>query len=81
MEQKKPLTHIQWAQHYEAGRFREWIEIGRGRIEKDESGNTTAHAYSNRIPRGDNGYTCLLPIGVRPPDPAPQRPVSAEDEA
>ena len=80
MDQKKPMTHVAWAQHYEAGRFREWIEIGKGRIDTDQNGNSIAHSYTNRIPRGDNGYTCLLPIGVRPPDPAPQRPVTAEDE-
>ena len=81
LEQKKPTTHVAWAQYYEGGRFREWVEIGRGRIDVDDSGTAIAHVYENRIPRGGGGYTCLMPIGVRPPDPQPQakRPAQTSD--
>jgi hypothetical protein len=81
LEKTKPMTHVAWAQHYEGGRFREWVEIGRGRIDVDDSGTAIAHVYENRIPRGGGGYTCLMPIGVRPPDPQPQakRPAQPSD--
>jgi hypothetical protein len=82
LEQKKPMTHVAWAQYYEGGRFREWVEIGRGRIDVDSNGTVTAHVFENRIPRGGSGYTCLMPIGVKPPDPQPQakRPAHSDEE-
>jgi hypothetical protein len=72
LDPKKPMTHVAWAQYYEGGRFREWVEIGKGRIDNDGSGNVIAHVHTNRIPRGDSGNTYLFPIGVKPPDPQPQ---------
>jgi hypothetical protein len=78
LDPKKPMTHIVWAQHYQGSRFREWVEIGRGCIEADGNGSTTGHVFTNRIPRGDSGYSCLLPIGVRPKDPEPQAKRPAE---
>jgi len=82
LDPKKPMTHIAWAQYYEGGRFREWVEIGKGRIENDGNGNLIARAHTNRIPRGDSGHTYLFPVGVRPPDPQPEakRPRSNEEE-
>lgn len=82
LDAEKPMTHIVWAQHYQGARFREWVEIGRARIETDASGNTVVHSFTNRIPRGDSGYTCLLPIGVKPkdPEPKPKRPANPDDE-
>lgn len=80
LDPKKPMTHIAWAQYYEAGKFREWVEIGKGRIDVDRDGAITAHVFENRIPRGDSGYTCLIPIGVRPPDPQPPRRPGLESE-
>ena len=82
LDPKKPMTHIVWAQHYQGARFREWVEIGQARIEVDGKGNTIAHSLTNRIPRGDSGYTCLMPIGMKPPDPQPQpkRPASSDEE-
>jgi hypothetical protein len=79
LDQNKPMTHIVWAQHYQGARFREWVEIGRARIETDANGNTIAHSFTNRISRGDSGYSCLLPIGVRPKDPElqPKRPTQS----
>jgi hypothetical protein len=71
-ESGKQMTHIVWSQHYRGGRFREWVEVGMGRIEFDVNGQPVVHSYQNRIARGDNGYTCMIPIGTRPPDPQPQ---------
>ena len=34
--------------------------------------NTIVNGDCQRIPRGDSGYTFLMPIGMRPPDPQPQ---------
>jgi hypothetical protein len=79
LERQKPMTHVAWAQYSEGGRFREWVEVGRGRIESDGS---AAYVYQNRFAVGGSTFTCLLPIGVRPPDPQPQakRPQSGDDE-
>jgi hypothetical protein len=71
LDPKKPMTHVVWAQHYQGTRFREWVEIGKARVEIDGNGNATVHSFTNRIARGDNGYTGIFPIGVRPPDPQP----------
>jgi hypothetical protein len=72
LDPKKPMTHVVWAQHYQGTRFREWVEIGKARVEIDGDGKTVVHSFTNRIPRGDNGYTGIFPIGIRPPDPQPQ---------
>jgi hypothetical protein len=71
-EDDKPMTHVAWAQHYRGGKFRKWVEVGEGRIEIDGNGTAIAHFEPDRNVRGDTGYTCLMPIGVRPPDPEPQ---------
>ena len=62
------MTHIAWAQHFRHGRFRAW-EVGKGRIDVDRSGQATAHAFYDRTV---NGYTCLLPVGEKPPTPPPE---------
>lgn len=82
LDPKKPMTHAVWAQYHEGGRFREWIEIGKARLDTDSSGNSVVHSFTNRIPRGDSGYTCMVPIGVRPPDPPqqPKRPAASGQE-
>ena len=82
---KKPMTHIVWAQHHQqhlGRRFYEWVEIGKARIEADASGRVRVHSFTNRIPRGDNGYTCILPIGETPPEPPrqAQRPDLPSDD-
>ena len=76
---KKPMTHIAWAQHFRHGKFRAWVEVGNGRIDVDGSGKATAHVYYDRTVIGDNGYTCLLPIGEKPPMPSPQAIPSPRD--
>jgi hypothetical protein len=68
------MTHIAWSQHFRGGKFRKWVEVGEGRIEVDSTGAATVHVFEDRSVRGDSGYTCLLPVGIRPADPQPQRP-------
>ena len=74
LDSKKPMTHTAWAQHYQGGQFRKWVETGEGRAEIDANGIVTVHVYEDRIPRGDSGYICLMPIGVKPPEPQPPQP-------
>jgi hypothetical protein len=82
LDADKPMTHIVWAQHYQGARFREWVQMGRARVEQDASGNIVVHSFTYGIPRGDSGYTCILPIGVKPKDPEskPKRPARPSDE-
>ncbi|WP_263351358.1 hypothetical protein [Acidicapsa acidisoli] len=78
MQSTKPLTHVLWLQRWEAGKFREWLPVGKGRVEKDPSGNILVENFQHLTSIGGwNGYTMLLPIGVMPPDPAPQRPATS----
>jgi hypothetical protein len=82
MHQTKPPTHNLWLQKWEGGRFREWLQVGKGRIDTDENGNSSAHNFQDLTAIGGwSGYTCLLPIGIRPKDPEakPQRPSLTSD--
>ena len=74
----KPMTHIAWAQYYEHGKFREWVEIGRGRIDSEGG----IHIHNNRIALGGSSYILMLPVGSRPkdPTPTPHRPQSGEEK-
>jgi hypothetical protein len=79
MHQTKPLTHVLWLQKWEGGRFRKWLQVGKGRIEIDADGTATVHNFQDLTAIGGwSGYTCLLPIGVKPndPEPIPKRPAS-----
>jgi hypothetical protein len=77
MAQQKPHTHVLWIQKWERGKFREWLPVGKGRIDMELGGVTVAHNFQDRAIIGPwNGYTCLLPIGTTPPNPPP----SKEDE-
>ncbi len=81
MTDTNQFTHTAWQQHYRAGKFVEWVEVGKGRIDVDSAGHPSAHIFLNRTARGDTGYTCLLPIGIVPPQPQqnPIRPASRTD--
>jgi len=79
LESKKPMTHTAWAQYSEGGQFRRWVEVGVGRVDVDSSGACTTHLYQDRFPAGGSTYICLLPIGVRPPDP-PAKPKRPHDQ-
>jgi hypothetical protein len=83
VHQTKPLDYILWLQKWEAGRFREWLQVGKGRIDIDENGVASAHNYQDLTSIGGwTGYTCLMPIGVRPKDPEPQpkRPAQSGEQ-
>lgn len=66
---EKPMTHTAWAKHYRGGKFVKWVQVGEARLDIDANGAATIHAYEDRTVRGDTGYTCYLPIGVKPPAP------------
>jgi hypothetical protein len=83
MHHQKPFTHVLWLQKWEAGKFREWLPVGKGRIEVDAAGIASAENFQDLTSIGGwNGYTCLTPIGVKPKDPEPQpkRPPRGSDE-
>jgi hypothetical protein len=71
-------THIAYAKKYYTKKLFAWLEIGKGRLDK----NGQFHGMLNRLPiLGFNGYTCYVPIGQHPPEPEPERPDDAgEDE-
>ena len=81
-DSNKPMTHTAWAKHFRERKFRKWVEVGDARIEVDNNGATTVHVFSDRTVRGDAGYICVMPIGMKPSDPPPQakRPQSDEEE-
>jgi hypothetical protein len=57
------------------------IEVGDARIEVN-NGATIVHIFSDRTVRGDTGYICVMPMGIKPSDPPPQakRPQSDEED-
>jgi hypothetical protein len=77
MQQTKVPTHTMWIQKWEAGKFREWLPVGKGWIDVDENGVPSVHNYQDLTSIGGwSGYSCLMPIGIRPKDPEqhPKRP-------
>ena len=73
---EKPHTHVAWVKRYDAGRFQEWLEVGRGRL-TDSSEPVGFEGFLNRMPLGGwNGYVQFLLMGVQPkdPEPTPKRP-------
>lgn len=82
MHRTKPMTHDLWLQKWEAGKFRGWRVVGEGRVETREDGSVTAENFQELTAIGGwNGYTQLLPKGIRPKDPEPQpkRPAQGGD--
>jgi hypothetical protein len=66
-----PPTHGAYALRRESRNRSRWIEIGYARIEAEPSG--VHHVFLDRLPIGGfAGHVYLSPIGVKPPDPAPQ---------
>jgi hypothetical protein len=67
------MTHDRWLQKWEAGKFRGWRIVGEGRIETRADGGITVENFQELTTIGGwNGYTHLLPKGVKPKDPEPQ---------
>jgi hypothetical protein len=74
---EKPMTHVLWLQKWEGGKFREWLPIGKGRIHIEADGTASAENFQDLTAIGGwNGYTRLMPVGVKPKDPGaePKRP-------
>lgn len=77
-ETSKPIRFqcIAWQKNYYAGKFVEWIRVGKGHIEIGKDGKPKAHIRYQSTVRGDSVNTVLLPVGETPPPPeiAPKRP-------
>jgi hypothetical protein len=80
----KSFTHVLWLQKWEGGKFREWLPVGKGRVHVDAEGKVSAENFQDLTAIGGwSGYTCLMPIGVKPKDPdfKPKRPGQSDGEA
>ena len=65
-------THIAHALRKESRSRSRYIEIGHARIEKD---GDIHHVFLDRLPIGGfTGHVFLSPIGVKLPEPQPERP-------
>ena len=74
----KPIRFecIAWQKNYYAGKFVEWIRVGKGYIEIKDGKPRSYIRYQSTV-RGDSVNTVLLPVGETPPPPtlaAPKRP-------
>lgn len=70
-------THIAFVKKHYTKKVFVWLEVGRGR--KDKNGNF--HGMLDRLPIGGfSGYVCYVPIGSKPPEPEPERPGAGEDD-
>jgi hypothetical protein len=76
------MTHDLWLQKWEAGKFRGWRMVGEGRIETRADGSIVVENFQELTAIGGwNGYTQLLPKGMKPRDPEPQPKRPAHGEA
>lgn len=54
-----------------------WLEIGTGRLNKDG----TFDSMLDRMPVGGfSGHVYFIPIGMKPPEPEPERPAQPDGE-
>ena len=75
-------THTAYAFKREGRKFGRWLEIGTARAEGQGTG--LIRVFLDRLPIGGfTGGVLLTPIGNEPPlpEPLPQRPGQADDEA
>jgi len=64
-------THNAFFKQYLTKKLYIWLEVGKGRQDK----NGHFHGMLDRLPiRGFNGYILYMPIGEKPPEPEPERP-------
>jgi hypothetical protein len=78
---RKPHTHVLWIQRWKGGKFVEWHAVGRGWVENGPHGVMVAHNFQHLAVIGPwNGYSCLLPTGMKPPLPPPPKRSQAEDD-
>lgn len=67
---EKPFTHVLRLQKWEAGKFREWLPIGKGRVHTETDGSVSVENFQDLTAIGGwNGYTRLMPVGGKPKDP------------
>jgi hypothetical protein len=77
-DNSKAPTHAAFAFRREGKKFGRWLEVGTGRIDKE---NNLVHVFLDRTPIGGfTGYVRLSPIGIEPPLPEPQRPGDDEED-
>jgi hypothetical protein len=78
MPDKKAPTHTAYALKRESRTVFRWLEIGNACI--DTVGQSTQHLHLDRLPIGGfSGHVILIPVGVKPPEPVPQRPDDASE--
>ena len=72
----KAPTHTAFAFKREGKKFGRWLEVGTARTETAG----IIKVFLDRTPIGGfTGAVLLSPIGVRPPQPEPQRPGDGDD--
>jgi hypothetical protein len=71
----KPRTHTAYTPQRVGKKLGRWLEVGSGRIDADG-----VDLFIDRLPVGGfTGFVRLVPNGVSPPDPKPQRPGENEE--
>lgn len=70
-----------WQKNYYAGKFVEWIKVGKGYILMKDGKPIKSHTRYQSTVRGDSVNTILLPVGETPPAPSldPKRPDSSDE--
>jgi len=70
---------IAWQKNFYAGKFVEWIRVGKGYIVIKDGKPKSYTRYQSTV-RGDSVNTVLLPVGEMPPSPElqPKRPDGGE---
>ncbi len=81
-ETSKPVRFecIAWQKNFYAGKFVEWIPVGKGYIVIKDGKPKSYTRYHSTV-RGDSVNTVLLPVGETPPPPSldPKRPVGGNE--
>jgi hypothetical protein len=77
MAENATPTHNAFVKKFFAKKLFVWLEVGKGRQDKDGH----FHGMLDRLPIGGfNGYVRYVPFGEKPPEPEPERPDTATDE-
>lgn len=77
MPDSQAPTHIAYTRQRIGKTSFVWLEIGKGRLDKDG----VFHSFLNRMPIGGwSGYVYFARIGTEPPAAEPQRPDEVTDE-
>jgi len=81
-EPSKPVRFdcIAWQKNFYAGKFVEWIAVGKGYIVIKDGKPKSYTRYHSTV-RGDSVNTVLLPVGETPPPPSldPKRPHGSDE--